>query len=170
MTAWFSLHISVSGIPKSPFLHFPIPPVEIARSRVLAKITILNLVPTFLEKRESRPWNNPNHVSRKPSSRTLTIVFAKCQKHAKNHSTIILELFCAKIFKKWDNHENEPSCKGYNPCKGYSLCKMVSLGQKLKMQKTCEKPFYNNIRVVLCKKPLYKTPNIQEMREEWKRL
>ena len=29
---------------------------------------------------------------------------------------------------------------------------MVSLGQKLKMRKTCEKPFYENIRVVLCKK------------------
>ena len=31
----------------------------------------------------------------------------------------------------------------------YSLCKMLSLGQKLKMPKTCEKPFYKNIRVVL---------------------
>ena len=45
---------------------------------------------------------------------------------------------------------------------------MVSLGQKLKMPKTCEKPFYNNIKVVLCKKPLEKTPNIQEMRQVWK--
>ena len=27
---------------------------------------------------------------------------------------------------------------------------MVSLGQKLNMPKTCEKPFYKNIRVVLC--------------------
>ena len=33
---------------------------------------------------------------------------------------------------------------------------MVSLGQKLKMPKTCEKRFYKNIRVVLCKKPLEK--------------
>ena len=33
---------------------------------------------------------------------------------------------------------------------------MVSLGQKLKMPKTCEKLFHNNIRVVLCKKPLEK--------------
>ena len=138
MTAWFSLHISVSGIPKSPFLHFPIPPVEIARSRVQAKITIPNLVPTFLEKRESRPWNNPNHVSRKPSSRTLTIVFAKCQKHAKNHSTGSLELFCAKnrsrkyqIFAKWDDFENRPSQA--KPI--YSPCKIVSFCQKLKMPK-----------------------------------
>ena len=41
---------------------------------------------------------------------------------------------------------------------------MVSLGQKLKMLKTCEKLFYKNIVVVLCKKPLLKTANIGEMR------
>ena len=29
---------------------------------------------------------------------------------------------------------------------------MVSLGQKLKWPKTCKKPFYEHIRVVLCKK------------------
>ena len=99
----------------------------------------------------------------------------KCQKHAKNHSTRVLRLFCAKnrskkhqIFKKWKNFENRPSCKGYSPCKDYSLCKMVSLGQKLKMPKTCEKRFYKNIWVVLCKKPLEKTPNIREMRQVWK--
>ena len=34
----------------------------------------------------------------------------------------------------------------------YSLCKMVSLGAKLITLETCEKQFYNNIRVVLCKK------------------
>ena len=33
---------------------------------------------------------------------------------------------------------------------------MISLGQKIKMPKTCQKPFYENIRVVLCKKPLKK--------------
>ena len=43
-------------------------------------------------------------------------------------------------------------CKGYSPCKGYSLCKMVNLGQKLKIPKTCEKPFFKNITFVLCKK------------------
>ena len=41
---------------------------------------------------------------------------------------------------------------------------MVSLGQKVKMPKTCEKPFYKNITVVVCKKQLQKTPNIREMR------
>ena len=96
----------------------------------------------------------------------------KCQKHAKNHSTRLLELFCAKnrskkhqILKKWDNFKNRPSCKGYSPCKVYSLWKIVSLGQKLKMPKTCEKPCYKIIWVVLCKKPLEKTPNTGEMRQ-----
>ena len=46
----------------------------------------------------------------------------------------------------------------------YSLCKMSKLGQKVKMPKTCKKPFHKNIRFVLCKKPLEKTPNIREMR------
>ena len=41
---------------------------------------------------------------------------------------------------------------------------MVSLGQKLKWPKTCEKLFYEHIRVVLYKKPLIKTPNIRQMR------
>ena len=49
--------------------------------------------------------------------------------------------------------------------KAYSLCRMVSLGQKLKIPKTSEKPPYKIIRVVLCKKPLEKTPNIREMRQ-----
>ena len=47
----------------------------------------------------------------------------------------------------------------------YSLWKMVSLGQKFKMPKICEKPFYQIIRVFLCKKPLEKTTNIGEMRQ-----
>ena len=66
-------------------------------------------------------------------------------------------MFCAKnrlrkhqIFDKWDDFENRPSCKGY------SLGKMVSLGQKLKFRKTCEKRFFNHIRVVLCKNRLRK--------------
>ena len=33
---------------------------------------------------------------------------------------------------------------------------MVSFAQKFKMPKTCEKPFYKNIKVVLRKKPLEK--------------
>ena len=38
---------------------------------------------------------------------------------------------------------------------------MVSLGHKLKMLKGCEKRFYKHIRVVLCKKAVEKTPNIE---------
>ena len=48
--------------------------------------------------------------------------------------------------------------------KGYSLCKMVSLGQKLKIPKRCEKRLYDHNRVVVCKKPLQKTPIIRKMR------
>ena len=56
-----------------------------------------------------------------------------------------------QIFEKWDNFENQPSCKGYSAWKGYSLGKMLSLGQKFKMPKTCEKLFYKNVTVCLCK-------------------
>ena len=83
----------------------------------------------------------------------------KMQKTCKKRITRTLELSSARnrskkrqIFEKYDYFKNRPSCKGYSPCKGYSLCKMVTLGQKLKMRKTCEKRFYKNIRVVLCKK------------------
>ena len=82
-------------------------------------------------------------------SHKLKLKKKKKKKHAKNDSLIILELFCAKnrlrkhqIFEKWDDFENRPSCKGYS--------KMVSLGQKLKFKETCEKRFFNHIRVVLC--------------------
>ena len=95
-----------------------------------------------------------------------------CQKHAKSQSKRTVELFCAKngskkhqILKKCDNFEKRPSCKGYSPCKGYSLCKIVSLGQKLQIPKPCEKPLYDNSRVVLRKKRLEKTPNIGEVRQ-----
>ena len=37
-------------------------------------------------------------------------------------------------------------------------------GSKWKLRNTCEKRFFNHIRVVLCKKPLEKTPNIPQMR------
>ena len=94
---------------------------------------------------------------------------SKGQKRAKNDSTSTLELFCAKnrlkkhqIFEKWDHFENRPSWKGYR------FCKMVSLGQNLKWPQTCEKRFYKHVRVVLCKKPLEKTPYIREKRPFWK--
>ena len=86
---------------------------------------------------------------------------SKGQKRAKNDSTSTLQLSGAKnrwkkhhIFEKWDHFENRPSWKGYR------LCNMVSLAQKLKWPKTCEERFCKQVRVVLCKKPLEKTPNI----------
>ena len=88
----------------------------------------------------------------------------KIQKNVrKNDSLITLELFFGKsrlgkhqIFDKWDDFENRSSCKGY------SVGKMVSLRQKLKFRKTCEKRFFNHIRVVLCKRPLEKTTDIRK--------
>ena len=47
-------------------------------------------------------------------------------------------------------------------------CKMVSLGQKLKMPKRCKKRLKNHIRVVVCKKPLQKRPDIRKTRAFWK--
>ena len=38
------------------------------------------------------------------------------------------------------------------------------MGQKIKLPKTCKKRFYKHIKVVLCKKRLEKTANIQKMR------
>ena len=88
---------------------------------------------------------------------------------AKNGSGSTLQLFCAKnrckkhqIFVKWDHFEIQQSCKGYR------LFKMVSLAQKLKWPKTWKKRFCKQVRVVLCKKPLEKTPIIREMRPFWK--
>ena len=100
----------------------------------------------------------------------------KCQKHAKDDSITTLELFCTKkpLQKAPNIQEMGRFWKSvilqrlYSPCKRYSLCKMVSLGKKLKMPKTCEKRFYENIRVVLCKEPLQKTSNIWEMTRFWK--
>ena len=53
---------------------------------------------------------------------------------------------------------------GYPACKGYSPCKILTSPQKLEFQKRCQNPFYKSFTVVLCKKPLQKTPNIREMR------
>ena len=39
-----------------------------------------------------------------------------------------------------------------------------SVCSKIKNAKKCEKRFYDHIRVVVCKKPLLKKPNIRKMR------
>ena len=42
--------------------------------------------------------------------------------------------------------------KNGHQCKGYSLGKIVTLGQKLKMQKNIQKPFYNTLELFYAKK------------------
>ena len=81
----------------------------------------------------------------------------KFQKHVKIHSTNHSQLFSAKdpskkhqIFQKWDRFKNRESRKDYSPCR------IITLGQKLKLQKTFQNPFYKSFRVVLCKKTLKK--------------
>ena len=43
---------------------------------------------------------------------------------------------------------------------------MVRFGQKLKMPKTCEKPFYKNIGVVLCKRNARKNTKYKRRNEK----
>ena len=84
-----------------------------------------------------------------------------CQNPFYKSFTVVL---CKKPLQKTPNirevrrFQNRPSCKGYSPCK------ILTLAQKLKFQKPCQNPFYKSFTVVLCKKPLQKTPNIREMR------
>ena len=72
-----------------------------------------------------------------------------------------------KSNKYW---RNERILKIGHLAKAIALAKSIAFAKwsvwvkKLKMPKTCEKPFYNVIRVVLCKKPLVKMGNIREMR------
>ena len=75
-------------------------------------------------------------------------------------------VLCKKPLQKNTKYSrNESILKiGHHVCKGYSPCKILTLAQKLKFQKTCQNPFYKSFTVVLCKKPLQKTPNIREMR------
>ena len=89
---------------------------------------------------------------------------------AKNMSKSILQIIysCSlqkTALKTTKYSKNESILKiCHHACKGYSPCKILTLAQKLKFQKTCQNPFYKSFTVVLCKKPLQKTPNIREMR------
>ena len=60
---------------------------------------------------------------------------------------------------------NESILKIGHLTKAIDFAKWLIFGEKLKWPKTSEKGFYEHIRVVLCKNPLMKTPNIREMRE-----
>ena len=81
-------------------------------------------------------------------------------------------LLCKKQIEKNTKYSrNETSLKighlanAIAHAKAIAFAKWSVLGKTLKMPKTCEKPFYKNIKVLLCKKPLEKTPNIREMRQ-----
>ena len=90
----------------------------------------------------------------------------KFQKHAKKtFYKNIRVVLCKKTARKNKYWRNENILKISQRTKGITHAKAVNLGQKLKMPKTCEKPFYKNFRVVQCKKPLEKTPNIPETRQ-----
>ena len=86
-----------------------------------------------------------------------------CQNPFYKSFTVVL---CKKPAPKNTKYaRNESILKiGRHGCKGYSPCKILTLAQELKFQKTCQNPFYKSFTVVLCKKPLQKTPNIREMR------
>ena len=93
----------------------------------------------------------------------------KCQKRVKNNSTTLLELLyarnCSKKHQIFEKREHFQNSQNWPRGKGYSrLSKIAIFGQNLKMPKTCEKRFYNHIRVVVCKKPLEKTSNIPKIR------
>ena len=87
-----------------------------------------------------------------------------CEKRFYHHIRVVV---CKKrskkhlIFEKSEHFENS---QNWPRDKAYRLCEIATLGQNLKMSKTCEKQFYNLIRVVVCKKLLEKTPNIRKTR------
>ena len=70
----------------------------------------------------------------------------------KNLSKSILQSFKAVLWKKTatkniKNSRNEIILKiDRSQCKDYSPCKILTLAQKLKFQKTCQKPFYKSFR------------------------
>ena len=96
----------------------------------------------------------------------------KMAKTSEPNSTGTLQLFCGKILRENTKYSrNERILKIGHLAKAIAHVKAIGLSiwsvsvQKLKMPKTCEKPFYKNSKVVLCKKPFEKTPNIREMRQ-----
>ena len=105
-----------------------------------------------------KKWEHfENRPSCKGYSPCKILTLAQKLKFQKNMSTSILQIFysCSvqktapkkkQMFEKWEHFENRPSCKGYSPCK------ILTLAQKLKLQKTCQNPFYKSFRVVVCKK------------------
>ena len=88
----------------------------------------------------------------------------RCDKPLYDHIRVVVSK--KQVLKPTNTGKGEHFENGRNWPKSmrYSPWKMVSLGQKLKMPKVYDKPLLDNIRVVVCKKPLLKTPNIPKMR------
>ena len=59
---------------------------------------------------------------------------------------------------------NKAMLKTGHLAKAIAFAKYSILGQKLKIPKTCQNRFCIHIRIILCMKPLEKTPNVPEMR------
>ena len=92
-----------------------------------------------------------------------------CEKPFYNNIKVVL---CKKQIEKNTKYSrNETSLKIGHLAKAIAHAKAIAfakwsvLNHKLKMPKTCEKQFCKNIKAVLCKKQIQKTPNIPEMRE-----
>ena len=81
------------------------------------------------------------------------------KKHVKIHSTTHLQLFCDKNrSKKTRNIQEMRAFWESAIMQRLSPIQNLNLSRNLKFKKTCQNPFYNSFRVVLCKKPLEKTP------------
>ena len=87
----------------------------------------------------------------------------------KNMSKSILQIVYSCSVRKTASKntkysKNESILKIGHHAKAIAHAKLLTFAQNLKFQKTCQNPFYKSYTVVLCKKPLQKTPNIREMR------
>ena len=78
--------------------------------------------------------------------------------------TRTLDLFCAKNRSK--KHQLSAILQMFQPMQREQPLQNGQFGSKIEnAKKTKKKPFYTNIIVVVCKKPLEETPNIREMRQ-----
>ena len=110
------------------------------------------------------------HHACKGYSPCKILTLAQKLKFQKNMSKSILKIIYSCFVQKTSPKNTKYSRNeiifkiGQHACKGYSPCEILTLAQKLKLQKTCQNPFYKSFIVVLCKKLLQKTLNIREMR------
>ena len=89
----------------------------------------------------------------------------KNTKYSRNESIFKIGHHAKALARKNTKYsKNEIMLKIGHHAKAIAHAKSSRWVKKLKFQKTCQNPFYKSFRVFLCKKPLEKTPNIQEMR------